>query len=373
MTWQCSAPATEMSATTEFRDNDADLLAFHEIARALTFALDLESILTTIMEQMERFLCPEAWTLLLTDERHRDLYYAIADRRFGRRLSGIRVPFGQGLAGLVAERGELLIVSEAASQTGTKVEFDPRLGITVRSAVCIPLRSRLRILGVIQLFNLPAEAFSEYGKSRLTVLSDFAAIAIENVRAFERVQELTITDECTGLHNLRHFDKVLTHEMVRCERLSTPLSLIFIDLDHFKLINDQYGHQVGSQLLAAVGVTIKAQVRSIDLTFRYGGDEFIVLLPGTDKRKAAEVANRLLLTLRKTGHAIPPALRLNVRASLGVSSYPEDGTSAREILHAADARMYEVKNATRDGVVFTRGATLRSKLAEIADPSPSRF
>jgi len=206
------------------------------------------------------------------------------------------------------------------------------------------------------------------------VLSDFAAIAIENARAFERVQELTITDECTGLYNLRHFDNTLTHEMVRSERFSTPLSLIFVDLDYFKLVNDRYGHPVGSQLLAAVGATIKAQVRSIDVAFRYGGDEFIVLLPGTGKQRATEVANRLLSTLRKTSYTIPPSLRLNVRASIGVSSYPEDGTSAREILGAADARMYEVKGGTRDGVSFKGKAALGGNQERAAaDPGVSRF
>ncbi|HZD49696.1 MAG TPA: sensor domain-containing diguanylate cyclase [Silvibacterium sp.] len=360
-------------AKNEPRHSDADLSAFHAIARALTSALDLESVLTAIMGQMERFFRPEAWTLMLTDERRRDLYYALADERFGRRLSGVRVPFGEGASGLVAERGEILIVPDAVNQPETKIGFDTRLGLAVRSAFCIPLRSRLRTLGVIQLFNLPPEAFSEYGKSRLTVLSDFAAVAIENARAFERVQELTITDECTGLYNLRHFDNTLLQEMVRSERLSMPMSLIFIDLDHFKLVNDQYGHQVGSQLLAAVGATIKGQVRSIDLAFRYGGDEFIVLLPGTGKRKAAEVANRLLVTLRKTSHPIPPVLHLNVRASLGVSSYPDDGKSAQEILRAADARMYEIKGGARDGVSFTGKATLRGNQEGAADLGPSSF
>src|SRR5271168_3903258 len=205
------------AAKNEPPRTDVDLVAYHEIARALTSGLDLESILAVIMRQMERYFVPEAWTLLLTDEARRDLYHAIGDDRFGRRLTGVRVPYGEGAAGLVAERGDFLIVPNAATPARAELGFDHRLGLAVRSIVCIPLRSRLRILGVIQLFSLPTEAFSESVKSRLTVLSDFAAIAIENARAFERVQELTITDECTGLYNLRHFDNTLTHEMVRSE------------------------------------------------------------------------------------------------------------------------------------------------------------
>jgi diguanylate cyclase (GGDEF)-like protein len=325
------------------------------------------------MRQMETLFQPEAWTLLLTDERRRDLYYAIADVRFGRRLADLRVAYGESVGGLVAEWGEPLIVPDVASEIGKKAAFDPRLDLEVRSAIVVPLRSRQRTLGVIQLLNLPAESFSEYALSCLTVLSDFAAIAIENARAIKSVQELTITDECTGLYNLRHFDNVLPHEMARCERLPALLSLIFVDLDHFKLVNDQYGHQVGSQLLAAVGATIKSQVRSIDKTFRYGGDEFIVLLPDTGKLKAVEVANRLLSTLRKTSHAISPTIRLNIRASIGVSSYPEDGRSAQELVRAADARMYGVKGASRDGVAFSGKAKPRPASERAIDPGPSPF
>ncbi len=340
--------------TPEFRQTKPDLSAFHEIARALTSSLDLEAILTSVMRQMENFFGPEAWTLLLTDEDRRVLYYAIADGRFGCRLVNSRVAYGEGIIGQVAKKGEMLLVPDAANAHLNRAELDDRLGLEVRSTVCIPLLSRLRTLGVIQLFNLPAETFSDYGISCLTVLSDMAAIAIQNARTLERVQELTITDECTGLYNMRHLGSMLRNELARGERFSTPLSLIFIDLDHFKQVNDAHGHQVGSQLLAAVSATIRGHIRSIDMAFRYGGDEFVVLLPGAGKHQAIEVANRLLSRLRTTNHLIPPQLRLNVRASIGVSSFPEDGKSPEELLRAADARMYAVKASNRDGIAFAR-------------------
>jgi diguanylate cyclase (GGDEF)-like protein len=333
----------------------ADLAAFHQIARALTSSLDLESILITIMRQMERFYRPETWTLLLTDEQRKDLYCVIADGHFDSQLAEIRIPIGQGVAGGVAERGEPVILPNVEASNAVIRKFERQVDFEIRSAVCMPLRSRQKTLGVMQLFNLPPEAFSEPSIATLTVLSDFAAIAIENARTFQRVQELTITDECTGLYNLRHFENSLQQEIARCERFSTPMSIIFVDLDHFKLVNDQYGHQVGSHLLAEVSSTLKSQVRSIDLCFRYGGDEFVVLLPGTDKRTAARVAERLLSTLRKTSFLMLPALSLNVRASIGIASYPEDGGSGEEVLNAADTRMYHVKETSRDGMSFLGG------------------
>ncbi len=341
-------------ASIETREPEADLLVFHEIARALTSSLDLESILGTIMRQMQSFFQPESWTLLLADERRRDLYYAVTDGRFSAQFAGTRFAYGEGMAGWVAERGETLIVPEISAADRSRFGGDPLLSADIRSAICLPLRSRLRTLGVMQLFNLPPAALTDYAVSFLLVLCDFAAIAIENARTFERVQELTILDECTGLYNLRHFEQTLQSEIIRCERLNSPMSLIFIDLDHFKLVNDHYGHQAGSHLLAAVSATMKAQVRSIDLAFRYGGDEFLVLLPGIGKAAAAQVANRLLRALHQE-HALPGNLSLRVTASLGVASYPEDGTTGEEILHAADARMYLVKGESRDGVAFVGG------------------
>jgi diguanylate cyclase (GGDEF)-like protein len=330
----------------------ADLTAFHQIARALTSSLDLESILITIMRQIERFFCPETWTLLLTEEQRKELYCVIADGHLDRRLTDMRIPIGDGVAGEVARRGEAVILPHIEEGKDVVPDFKGQLNSEIRSAICIPLRCRQKTLGVIQLFNLPPEAFSEPSISSLMVLSDFAAIAIENARAFQRVQELTITDECTGLYNLRHFDYALQHEIARCSRFSAPMSLIFIDLDHSKTINDKYGHQVGSRLLAEVSTTLKAQVRSIDLCFRYGGDEFVVILPGTEKRTASNIAERLLSTLRKTSFLVLPGLSLKIRASLGIASYPEDGASGSEVLQAADARMYRIKETTRDGVCW---------------------
>jgi diguanylate cyclase (GGDEF)-like protein len=343
------------NARIEPRQAEADLLVFHEIARALTSSLDLEMILSAIMHQIQRFFQPETWGLLLTDEQRRDLYYVIADGRFGSRLSAVRVAWGQGMAGGVAERGETLIVSESSPMTLSEPAIAPHIDFEVRSAVCIPLRSRLRTVGVIQLFDLPPDALSDYAISFLLVLCDFAAIAVENAHTFKHVQDLTTIDECTGLFNLRHFDQCLNNEVTRSERLHLPLSIIFLDLDRFKLVNDRYGHQVGSQLLAQVGSMIRSHVRSIDLAFRYGGDEFVVLMPGTGKHSAVQVANRLLSAFRQPLPGVPDDLQLCITASFGLATYPEDGKTGPEILRAADARMYQVKGSTRDAVAFSGG------------------
>jgi diguanylate cyclase (GGDEF)-like protein len=329
-----------------------DLRVFHDVARALTSSLDLDSILGAIMQQMEQFFEPESWSLLIVDEEQQNLYYAVAaGKSSGDR--DLRVGLGEGIAGWVALHGEPVIVSEPSN--------DPRFGLhsgspvsPVRSAICIPLRSRDRTLGVIELLNYRASTLTSETMAFLRVLCDYAAIAIQNVRAVERIQELTITDDCTGLFNSRHLYSVTESELERSRRFNLPFSLIFIDLDHFKRVNDLHGHLTGSRLLAEIARTIKHNVRGIDSAFRYGGDEFIVLLPQTGKDAALEVTQRLLHSLRDTRYQLSEGLELRMMASFGIATYPEDGSSIQEIIGAADEMMYLVKNSARGNIAVAQ-------------------
>ena len=341
-----------------------DLLVFHDVGRALTSSLDLDAILHVIMKQMERFFHPETWSLLIVDEKRNDLYFAVSAGKATEEMNNVRVAMGEGIAGWVAEHGETLIVP--------KLEEDPRFRSSwhgffkadsavgessevAKSAICIPLRSRLKTLGVIQLFNFRLETLTDYTISFLHVLCDYAAIAIENARALQRIQELTITDDCTTLFNVRHLYHKLEEEIERSRRFKTPLSIIFIDLDHFKSINDQHGHLAGSQLLSDVGRCIQSRVRSIDSTFRYGGDEFVVLLPSTDRAQALEVARRLRESLRSGLFGPEGGRNLQVRASFGIATYPQCGSTVHELISKADKAMYSVKNTTRDGIAAAEG------------------
>ena len=343
-----------------------DLLVFHNVARALTSSLDRDSILRAIMRQMEQFFKPETWSLLLVDETANDLYYAVAVGHTEQELRDLRVPMGHGLAGWVAQHGESLIVPEVSEEP----RFDPRFAqlagehVTassahIRSAICMPLRSRDRTLGVIQLFNYRLDTLTDYTISFLHVLCDYAAIAIDNARAVERIQELTITDDCTGLYNVRHLYSLLEARIDHGARDTTPFSLIFIDLDHFKLVNDAHGHLVGSHLLREVGQTLRATLRKQDLVFRYGGDEFVVMLLGADKRAAQFVAERILKNLRE--RRFGNVLSLEVRASFGVATWPEDGNSVHQIIRSADAMMYLVKGATRDNIAIAGKGLLQPR------------
>jgi diguanylate cyclase (GGDEF)-like protein len=330
-----------------------DLMIFHDVARALTSSLDLDSMLRAIMLQMEQFFEPESWSLLIVDEQQKNLYYAVeAGKSPGDR--NLRVGMGEAIAGWVALHGEPVIVSEPGS--------DPRFGelSPVRSVICIPLRSREQTLGVIELLNYRESTLTSETMAFLQVLCDYAAIAIQNVRAVERIQELTITDDCTGLFNSRHLFAVTESELERSRRFNFPFSLIFIDLDHFKRVNDLHGHLAGSRLLGEIARTIKHNVRGIDSAFRYGGDEFIVLLPQTSKDAALEVTQRLLGAVRDTRYLLNEGLEVRIMASFGVATYPEDGNTIQEIISEADQMMYLVKNSKRGNIAVARRGLIQA-------------
>jgi diguanylate cyclase (GGDEF)-like protein len=340
---------SKATATQRSRQNQ-ELTIFHDVAKALTSSLELDSILQTIMEKMAEYFRPDTWSLLMVDEEHNELYFAIAVGTASQALKDTRLKVGEGIAGHVAKHGERLIVPDVYADPRFSKRIDEMTQCETRSVICFPVRSRLRVLGVIQLVNVDMEQFGEQEIFFLQSLCDYAAIAIENARAFERIQELTITDDCTGLYNARHLYKTLETEVYRSARFGYEFTVLFIDLDHFKQVNDTHGHLIGSKLLAEIGYLIKAQLRLIDYAFRYGGDEFVVLLPQTGKDSSLVVAKRLRDSLRASSFCKEEGLNLNVRASMGVATYPHDAKTPHDIIRQADEMMYLVKNSTRDNI-----------------------
>src|SRR5258708_14285560 len=255
-----------------------EVAIFNDVAKTLTSSLNLDSILQTIMDKMAEFFRPDTWSLLMVDEQRDELYFAIAVGEASDAVKNLRLKMGEGIAGWVAQHGQTLIVHDASKDPRFAKRIDESTKWETRSIVCLPLRSRHRVLGVIQLVNVTLHNYSESEMFFLNALCDYAAIAIENARAVEQIQELTITDDCTGLYNARHLYKVLEAEVYRSARYNYEFSVIFIDLDHFKQLNDTHGHLIGSNLLADIGFTIKSRFGLIDYAFPIVGGAFVLSL-----------------------------------------------------------------------------------------------
>jgi len=328
-----------------------EIAVFHELGKALTSSLQLDQVLRTIMEKIDEFLRPDTWSLLLIDEKTDELYFEIAIGKNAQKLKEVRLKRGQGLAGWVAEQGQAIVVPNTSTDTRFAKFFDDITKEETKSVVAVPVRFRDQTLGVIELVNcVGAEGFSARDLGLLEALADYAAIAIENARHVQRIHELTITDDCTCLYNARHMNFVLETEIYRSQRYGYEFSLVFLDLDHFKQINDTHGHLYGSKLLGEIGAMIKNSCRLIDFAFRYGGDEFVVLLPQTAKDHAYIVARRLHRIIRETVWLKESGHNVKLTASVGVSSYPHDSKLKAELMHLADEAMYLVKNTSRDSV-----------------------
>jgi diguanylate cyclase (GGDEF)-like protein len=336
-----------------------ELNIFHDVAKALTSSLDLDSILQTIMEKMAEYFKPDTWSLLMVDAERDELYFAIAVGSAAEALKNVRLKVGEGIAGHVAKHGEKLIVPDVMTDPRFTKRIDEMTKWETRSIICVPVRSRLRVLGVIQLVNVDMQHFGDEESFFLQALCDYAAIAIENARSVEKIQELTITDDCTGLYNARHLYKTLEKEVYRSARFAYEFTVLFIDLDHFKQVNDTHGHLIGSKLLAEIGYLVKAQLRLIDYAFRYGGDEFVILLPQTGKDQALVVARRLRDSLRTSMFCKEEGLNLNVRASIGVATYPHDAKTPHDVIRQADEMMYLVKNTTRDNIGIAQRGVMK--------------
>lgn len=328
-----------------------EVAVFHELGKALTSSLQLDQVLGTIMEKIEEFLRPDTWSLLLVDQAKQELYFELAVGKGAQALEDVRIKIGQGLAGWVAQTGQAVIVPDVSQDTRFFSKVDERTKMETRSIVAVPVRFRDRCLGVIELVNcVGPQGFHERDLALLEALADFAAIALENARHVQRIHELTITDDCTSLYNARHMNFILETEVYRSQRYGYEFSLVFIDLDYFKKVNDTYGHLIGSKLLAEIGQMIKSHLRLIDFAFRYGGDEFVVLLPQTSKESACVVARRLHQLIREAVWLQSEGLNVHITSSVGVASYPSDSRTKVDLLHLADEAMYQVKNSTRDSV-----------------------
>ena len=248
---------------------------------------------------------------------------------------GKKIPVGTGIVGRVARTQERTLVQNALSGNLTGILPD------ARAVICIPIMYGESLLGVLNVESRSENAFSSQDVLILNTLADLLATALHNAFVFQKLQQQSITDGLTGIKTRRFFWEALSAEWKRASRSGRPFSVVLIDLDKFKEVNDSKGHFEGDLLLARVGRLLEQKSRQSNVVARYGGDEFIVLMPETGSEQAQVLAERLRQWL-----ANDPMLAENhITGSFGVASFPIHGFSIEDIIRVADAGMYVSKRS----------------------------
>jgi diguanylate cyclase (GGDEF)-like protein len=321
------------------------------LGETLAGSHDLDRILHVVLESAMAATRASGGMVLLVSKGREDLTLAASQ---GVEVAvDLTLPVGQGVSGQVALTGEPLR-GRVGHGPG---ELWPAVGEpTGTSCVAVPLRSSGRVIGVLDLFGsaLPA-GFDDDDLATMRTFASQATVAVDNVLLHEEAQRLAVTDGLTGLWNYRHFTMTMTKELERAARFGRPMALLMLDLDHFKDVNDSFGHQRGDEVLVEFAARVRAEARDVDTVSRYGGEEVVLVLPETDETGARQAAERICAAVRRKpfgGPGVPP-IRLTVSA--GVAVYPVHGTTARALLKGADGALYEAKHAGRDTYRVTPG------------------
>jgi diguanylate cyclase (GGDEF)-like protein len=335
------------------RERDALLEASGALLSTLELDLLLQNILRAAINAIPR---AEKGTIILADDANRRLRVRAAQGYENARVGQLEFEFGQGYTGQALRENRPLLIAHATSgpmilPTGEVPEMD-----AIRSAIVAPLTPKGAAGAALGVLSLDAVAESAFTPADLRVLETFAntaAIAIDNARLHAEVQRLAVTDSLTGLANPRAFEQSLATEFHRAGRYGYALSLVIMDIDSFKKYNDTYGHPAGNERLKAIAEILRATVRDPDLPVRYGGEEFALLLPHTNKAGALALAERIR---EAAEDAAPPQLVrgqpvAGYSLSLGVASFPIDALTAEQLLLAADNAELAAKRGGKNRVI----------------------
>jgi diguanylate cyclase (GGDEF)-like protein len=345
------APATsDADEAQQQRTTSQRLAILTDIVKTANSILEPRKVIEVIMGRVQQLIPSEAWSMLMVDEERQELTFELALGEKGKDLSAFRVKIGEGIAGWVAQTGKPTIVNDVARDPRFARRFDSETQFKTRSMLCAPLISRGRIIGVVQVINRLGGQFTKGDLEMLLTLVDPCAIAIENAILFQRTEQLTITDDLTRLFNSRYLNLYIEREIKRCKRHGIPLSVIFLDLDGFKGVNDRHGHLAGSRTLTEVGGILVEAVRESDILARYGGDEFVVVLPETPPSGALVIAERIRRSIEAHTFLKDQGLEAHISASFGISSYPDHALTPEGLIQKADQAMYRVKERDKNGI-----------------------
>ena len=331
------------------------LEAINAIARQTTAVLNLDELLGKVCDLvLHTFPVDHVVVMLLDEDEH------LSVRAHKGKLTpilpqGAALPTGTGMGLRALELGKTVVENEVAFIPHYLASF-----VETRSEMCVPLIFFGEKLGVLMLESATPHNFTPEDVPPLESVADICAGAIQNAHYFEKAQQLAYIDGLTGIYNRRYFEMQIATEIERASRYDGRLAIIMIDIDHFKRLNDEFGHLLGDEVLRQVSGVFGQQLRKVDVVCRYGGEEFAILVPQTSGGNAMEVAEKL----RRMVEAYRfPGVPVKVSISAGVAEFPTHGRTRDELVAAADAALYVSKEAGRNRVSPASSAAARKTTA----------
>jgi diguanylate cyclase (GGDEF)-like protein len=306
------------------------ITAVQSVSQTVASTLELEQIFQTVVDMLKDTFGYTFVSIYLLDG---DLLRLGAQIGYPPELAYTEIPIAFGIAGRTVQSREIQFIPNVRNEPGFL-----RASHEIESEICVPLLKEGTVLGVLNVESQPGRPLTQTDVELLASLAAPIAVSVDNARLHSSVKSLALTDALTTLANRRAFDYALEAEVARVIRYSTPLSLIILDIDSFKIYNDTWGHLAGDGRLRAVADLLRANVRHPDIAARYGGEEFALLLPFTDKTGALLLAERLRAAAQANAPHEPQNGKViaGFTLSLGVASFPEDGKTPEELLLAAD-------------------------------------
>jgi diguanylate cyclase (GGDEF)-like protein/putative nucleotidyltransferase with HDIG domain len=335
-----------------------EIYALYEIAQAMGTSLGVSDTMALISAKLTNLVPFACAALFLFDEETETLRCRFATGTDAEIIQQIAVHSGEGLTGWVARNRRPLV--NARPSADLEAAGLTSLTTSLQSALVCPLMFNERFIGTLSVYHTDAAFYREDHRRLLDRVSEQAAAVINNSMLFEQTQEDSLTDPLTGLPNTRFLFMHLTRELARAERLKSEVSLMVMDLDNFKEINDNHGHHVGDRALCEVARVLRAAIRPYDICVRYAGDEFIVVLSGCGADEAEHKRQELQKGIDDVFFEARPGKRLQLGISVGAAVFPQDGESYEALLATADSRMYQDKNGrkSRSGHDYPRSAVL---------------
>jgi len=338
-----------------------EIYALYQIAQTMGMRLGVADSMSLIASKLTSLVPFSACTVYLVDEATETLTCRFATGTDSELMHQLALKNGQGLSGWVARNRRSLVNARPSSDL--EAAGSP-LSTTLQSALVCPLVFEERVIGTLAVYQTLPSFYQDDHRRLLERVCEQAAAVINNAIVYEQTHQASLTDALTSLPNTRFMVTHLTRELARAERLNAEVSLVVLDVDDFKAINDTHGHHVGDRALRQVAQVLRGAIRPYDICVRYAGDEFIVVLAGCGSEEAENKRQELQRAVDGLAFEVRPGMPIRLAIAAGAAVFPHDGDSYESLLAKADSRMY------RDKIMRKREAQIRRNAEVPSKPVP---